>query len=143
MSTKAPTKNAVRTAQRVKRKLLGQTGVPTRSWTEEFWRAKHRRTLARRERLTLWRRALAREPLTLDIVCTLRPDGAVVTGYRRLRVLAQLHRSGYIVVHKYAPKWLRYWAKLEAPGRVIEMYAPLTKRNVEESVRWQQAQSSK
>ena len=138
------------TAHRVKRKLLGQSGAPTVTRTEEFWRRKHRYRMDQRDRLSAWRSVLRGDSLGLDIVIVMYADGTI----RKAMPLRRVGPSGpyslrsqtiarlvgpYIVVHKYAPKWLRVWAKREVGERCIEQYAPLTKRNCAESVKFARA----
>ena len=51
------------------------------------------------------------------------PNGAVMGWFWR----------HWLVLSKRAPKWVRNWAKREV-HQVVEMWAPLTERNVRESV---------
>jgi len=49
-----------------------------------------------------------------------------------------LPRQRYLVLSKRAPKWVRNWARREGYN-VVELWAPLTPKNVRESVKFDQA----
>jgi len=49
-----------------------------------------------------------------------------------------LPRQRYLVLSKRAPKWVRNWARREHYN-VVELWAPLTAKNVRESVKFDQA----
>lgn len=114
-------------AYRVRRKLLGQTGAPTVTVTQEFWRARaaryangkaHLETfLAGRRRGVASFQGSAAYPIAIDANGEIWTWNATMgEGFERLRSrhAGRIFRDGAMVLHyKRAPRWLRNWAKTQ------------------------------
>lgn len=111
-------------AYRVKRKLLGQTGAPTVTRTEEFWRISARRYAEGKAHLETFLKGWRREgasfqgsgmyPISIDgngeiWTWNVRDGGGFIRS--RSAHAGRIFRDGTMVLHyRRAPRWLRNWA---------------------------------
>jgi hypothetical protein len=131
-------------ARKVARKLTGTPAPIMTTRTEPFYAVRQRQRAVHHWRLQDWLERLRGRGVTIgDVVYK---EGVFAYGhklysrpYRNGRRIKQklwgVYWNEWLVLSKHAPKWLHNWSRANW-GQTVSMWAPLTKRNVRESVRF-------